>query len=114
MSGVFRENTNLEDPYRQGNDAEVRESKYESHGDSPHSRPRSSPRSTRKPASPDAEGDGKFSLRDLLGLSPEVAREIARAGSEGIPSNGFSASREAGFGVFRGLLANHWKNKIMR
>ena len=27
---------------------------------------------------------------------------FARAGSEGIPSNGFSASREAGFGVFRG------------
>ena len=31
-------------------------------------------RSTQKPASPDIEGDGKISLRDLLGLSPEAAR----------------------------------------
>ena len=46
------------------------------HGDSPQLRPRSSPRSTRKPASPDAEGDGKFSLRAPIGLSPEAAREI--------------------------------------
>ena len=49
---------------------------------------------------------GSFRFAISSAFRPRRRGRCARAGSEGIPSNGFSASREAGFGVFRGRSAD--------
>ena len=46
---------------------------------------------------------GSFRFALPAAFRPMGRGRCARAGSEGISSNGFSASREAGFGVFRGF-----------
>ena len=49
---------------------------------------------------------GSFHFAIPSAFRPRLRGRCVRAGSEGIPSNGFSAPREAGFSVFRGFSAD--------